>query len=99
MAGMATITGTEIHAMVEHWLRIQVNGYLGSDYGQDIKALLQLPLADGAADAFLAKMREDIPALQALPAGALNLYSVETPPDRQDLIIEIAGRTFEVTGV
>lgn len=96
---MASITGNDIHSMVEHWLRIQVNGYLGSDYGQDLKSLLQLPLATGAADAFLAKLRADIPALQVLPAGAVNLYSVASAPDKQEIIIEIAGRTFEVPGI
>lgn len=93
---MATITGNDIHAMVEHWLKVQVYGYLGSDYGQDLKALLQRPFSDGAADAFLAKMYADIPALSVLPAGAVNLYSVRTRPDQLDLVIDVSGRTFNI---
>ncbi len=54
---MATITGNEIQGMVGHWLKTPVNGYLGSDYGQDVKALLQQPQTDGAPDAFLQKLR------------------------------------------
>lgn len=93
---MKTITGTDIQKMVSHWLHTPTNGYLGSGYGQDIKSLLQRPLADGAPDSFLQKLRVDVPILQALPAGSTNLYAVRTPPDRLDLMIEVAGQAIEV---
>ncbi|ALS62246.1 MULTISPECIES: hypothetical protein [Burkholderiales] len=95
---MATITGKDIQEMVRHWLNTPVEGYLGSGYGQDAKALLQLPQADGAPEAFLEKMRQDIPALQALPPGSLNLYAVRTPPDRVDLFVDVAGVAIQVPG-
>jgi len=84
--------------MVRHWLNTPVCGYLGSDYGQDLKATLQLPQADGTADAFLAKLRRDVPVLQAMPPGEVNLYSLTTPPDRLQLMIEVAGQGIEVSG-
>ena len=93
---MATITGNDIQGMVSHWLHTPVCAYLGSDYGQDVKALLQQPQADGAPDAFLQKLRSDVNVLQALPAGSINLYGVQTPPDRLDLVIEVAGQVIEV---
>ena len=37
------ITGTGIQAMVSDWLDTPVNGYLGSGYGSDTRALLQRP--------------------------------------------------------
>jgi hypothetical protein len=95
---MATITGHDIQGMARHWLNTPVGSYLGSDYGQDAKSLLQLPQSDGAPEAFLQKMREDVPALQALPAGSVNLYGVPTPPDRLDLIVEVAGQAIQVPG-
>ena len=95
---MTTITGNDIQGMVRHWLNTPVGGYLGSDYGQDTKSLLQRPHADGAPDSFLRKMRSDVPVLQALPTGSLNLYGVPSLPDRLDLIVEVAGQTIEVTG-
>lgn len=95
---MTTITGNEIQGMVRHWLNTPVGGYLGSDYGQDTKSLLQRPHSDGAADSFLEKMRDDVPVLQAMPAGALNLYGVPFAPDRLDLIVEVAGQAIEITG-
>ena len=82
--------------MVRHWLNTPVGSYLGSDYGNDAKSLLQRPLSEGVADAFLAKMRQDLPVLQALPAGALNVYAVGTPPDRVDLFIEVAGAAIQI---
>jgi len=43
-------------------------------------------------------MRADIPALQALPAGSLNLYGVQSGPDRLDLYIEVAGQAIQIPG-
>ncbi|MDF0605371.1 hypothetical protein HZU77_006870 [Neisseriaceae bacterium TC5R-5] len=90
------ITALDMQDMVSHWLATPLNGYLGSDYGQDAKSLLQQPQSDGQADTFLAKLRRDVPILQALPAGAVNLYGVQHAPDRLDLIIEIAGQVVAV---
>ena len=93
------ITGNNIQDMVSHWLHTPVNGYLGSSYGQDINSLLHRPQADGAPEALLEKLRADVPVLQALPSGAVNLYSVQTPPDRLDLVIEVAGQAITVPEV
>ncbi|GAB4059081.1 hypothetical protein [Uliginosibacterium sediminicola] len=92
------ITGGDINGMVRHWLKTPVGGYLGSDYGQDLKALLQRPLAQvDAVDAqdVLNKLRADVAVLDALPAGSVNLYSLSSPPDRTDLVIEIAGQAID----
>ena len=94
----STITGEDVQAMVSHWLRTPTNGYLGSTYGNDIKALLQLPLSDSRmADALIRKLREDIPVLQILPAGAINLYAVPDGIERVRLELEVSGRTFDVS--
>ncbi|AEJ01306.1 hypothetical protein Nit79A3_1474 [Nitrosomonas sp. Is79A3] len=93
------ITGNDIQEMVSHWLQVPVNGYLGSSYGQDINSLLHRPQADGAPEALLEKLRADVPVLQALPSGAVNLYSVQTPPDRLGLVIEVAGQAITVPEV
>lgn len=91
------ITGKDVQSMVTHWLQTPVNGYLGSDYGQDALALTQLPLADiTAADAFLQKLRKDVVILDALPSGSVNLFSVQKAPDQRELIIDIAGTGITV---
>ena len=90
------ITGTGIQAMVSDWLDTPVNGYLGSGYGSDTRALLQRPQSDSAPDEYLRKLRVDVPVLDALPAGAVNLYAVSTPPDRLDLVIDVAGQAIAV---
>lgn len=95
---MAKINGNDVQRMVRHWLNTPTGGYLGSDYGQDVKSLLQRPHADGAADSFLMKMRNDVPVLNALPAGALNLYGMPTAPDRLDLVVEVFGQAIEING-
>lgn len=98
---MATqITGKEIQAMIRHWLKTPVNGYLGSDYGQDVKSLLQLPMADTAAvDAFLQKLKTDVALLMQLPADAVNLYAVERGIDKKEIVIEVAGLTVSLDEV
>ncbi len=95
---MAKITPTEIHDMARHWLNTPAGAYLGSDYGQDAKSLLQRPHMDTAADAFRAKMRRDGPVLQVLPAGSLNLYGQPVGADRLELVVDIAGQAIEVGG-
>lgn len=95
---MAEITGQDIYNMVTHWLRTPVNGYLGSDYGSDIKAMLQTPHAAGLADAFIDKMRADIPVLSMLPPGSINLYYRDQAPDKRELIVDVAGRTVTIEG-
>ncbi|SET44564.1 hypothetical protein SAMN05216326_12739 [Nitrosomonas marina] len=90
------IDGSEVQDMVSHWLKTPENGYLGSSYGQSLKDILQSPLSGGTADAQLQKLRTDVPVLQALPANSTNIYSVQTPPDRLDLLIEVAGQAIEV---
>lgn len=93
---MATISAKDIQAMVSHWLKTPVNGYLGSDYGQDVKSLLQKPLSDGSGDAFLQKMRADIPLLSVIPSNRINLYLVNRAPDKKELYIDVAGTPIQV---
>lgn len=93
---MSKVTGTEIQKMVSHWLQVPVNGYLGSGYGQDTKALLQLPQASGEADAYIAKLRDDVPVLSVLPTNAVNLYGASSGVDRLDIVLEVAGTAFEL---
>ena len=94
---MNSITSNDIHDMARHWLNTPVGAYLGSGYGQDIKALLQLPQVDGMADEFLRKMRTDVQVLNALPPGSVNLYGITSQSDRLDLVVEVAGQAIEVT--
>lgn len=93
---MAKITGKDIQAMVKHWLRTPVNGYLGSDYGQDLKSLLQRPLNDGMGDAVLQKLRGDVPVIGVVPSSAVNLLQINGDSDKKTFCIEIAGNTVEI---
>lgn len=96
MAQTVSFTPADIEAQIRHWLSTQVDGYLGSTYGSPILELLQNPFASGLADAFLAKMRTDIPLLTLLPANAVDLSYVDTAPDKRLLLISVLGRTIKV---
>lgn len=93
---MKNITRTDIDEMVNHWLQTPVCGYLGSDYGQDLKSILQRPFGDGSADAQIAKLKSDVEVLQALPSTAVNIYAVPAGVDKLSLVIEVAGSAIEV---
>lgn len=95
---MKQITAEELEGMVEHWLSTPVEGYLGSDYGQDAKSILQLPHSDGAADELLRKLRQDIIITTQLPPDAVSLYGAPSGVDRFDIVLDVAGRTFDLTG-
>jgi hypothetical protein len=93
---MDKITATDIQAMVSYWLATPVNGYLGSNFGQTVTDLLQAPMRAGQADAVLAKLRQDVPILAALPPGALNLYAVDEGPDKLRIYIDVNGTQIDV---
>ncbi len=100
MAGN-TLDMREVADMVRHWLETPVYAYLGSNYGNDLKALLQQPQNSVVADSFLQKLIADVPVLGALPAGSLNLYMEAVGNDRQRLVIDLAGTAVasDITGV
>jgi hypothetical protein len=87
------ITAQDIQRMITHWLNTPVNGYLGSDYGSDAKSLLQKALHSGVANAFIAKMKKDLPILSVIPEENVSLYSLPEPPDKIRIYIAIAGIT------
>ena len=89
---MDKITATDLQGMVTHWVGTPPNGYLGSDYGADTLAMLQSPMKIGLADAFLSKLRADVPLVGALPAGAVNLYAQDAGPDKRSIFIEASGQ-------
>jgi len=93
---MSPITAQDVQAMVSHWLNTPVHGYLGSDYGNDLTSLLQQAFSGGKADELIAKLRADVPALSVFPDGMVNVYGIQTPPDRLDLVIEVAGMAVPV---
>ncbi|MFM0060031.1 hypothetical protein PQR64_30810 [Paraburkholderia phytofirmans] len=96
MAQTVSFTPADIEAQIRHWLSTEVDGYLGSTYGSPLPELLQNPFGAGVADAFLAKLRADIPLLTLLPANAVDLSYVDTAPDKRQIFISVAGRTIKV---
>lgn len=82
--------------MVRHWLSAPVNGYLGSDYGQDLKSLLQRPMNDGMGDAILQKLRQDVPVIGIVPSSYVNLLQKDTYPDKRTYCIEVAGNVINI---
>jgi len=96
---MAQISGEEIQKMVRHWLEVPENGYLGSSYGSNIRALLQRPQFGDRrrVDAFLAKLRRDVPVLAALPADAIALYAQPKGADEMHLVLSVSGRNYDLS--
>lgn len=69
------ITAQHVIQMINHWLKTPPNGYVGSSYGADLNSLLLKALTSNVADAFIAKMKQDLPLLQTLNSEQLALYS------------------------
>lgn len=92
------ITSRDVAGMVEHWLRCPPNGYLGSGYGSDVKALLHTPMASGLADDLIAKARQDVPMLRLSPDGMVNVYAFDEDMDRKVIRFEVGGELLDVTG-
>jgi hypothetical protein len=96
MAQTVSFSPSDIEAQIQHWLSTEVDGYLGSTYGSPIRELLQNAFATGLADAFLAKLRGDVPLLTLLPANAVDLSFVDTAPDKRQLFISVLGRAIRI---
>ncbi len=90
----------KIEQMIDHWLGTPPNGYLGSSYGADLPSLLQKPLSHVTieADKFLAKMKQDIPILNALPAGSVNIYGQKVPGsfDKFEIFVTVFERQISL---
>lgn len=86
---MAQITKQDIQEMVYHWLNTPIYSYLGSDYGSDPKSLLHRPNEIGSADAFIAKMKKDLPILAAYEAS---VFFVPIDEDKSALVVTLNGQ-------
>lgn len=84
--------------MTQHWLSTLTNGYLGSDYGHDLNAVLHSPMSARQAEQQISKLRADVPMLARPDVAEVNLYAVETAVDRQALLIEVAGNLIAFRG-
>lgn len=93
---MNKITASDLQDMIRHWILTPPNGYLGSSYGAPTKDMLQTPMKTGLADAFLGKLRDDVPLAGALPSPALNMYAVDQGPDKRTIYIEASGQMVEL---
>lgn len=88
------ITGQDVERMARHWFKRPVNSYYGCGYGHSLPEVLFNPFGADKANEQVDKLKEDVPVLGILPEGSVNLYSVNTPPDRTEIIAAIAGRTI-----
>ena len=86
------VNADEVVDMVRHWLYTPPNRYFGSDYGSELKSLLQKPMLSNEAEILIQKIKKDIPILEAIP-NSVNLYMQELQgrPDAKRLIIEVLG--------
>lgn len=91
-----TLTPQDIADDVTHWLGCPPNGYMGSDYGSDVKSLLMTPMSSPAADDLLTKMRLDIPLLSVAPPGTVTVSSSDVGFDRKAILIEVMGQVISV---
>lgn len=92
-----TLNGRDVAAMTDHWLNTPLNGYLGSDYGQDIKSTLQQPQSSAVANNLIQKLQQDVPIIAAMPDESVGVYAVPRGVDGTDIILAVAGRTFNLS--
>lgn len=84
-----------IAKQLNHWLSCPTNGYLGSDYGIDLKQYLQRPMSTFDADALIVKMKNDIPILNTLPENSINIFIENNELDGKSIIFQIADKYFQ----
>ena len=95
MTQRVQITARDLSGMVRHWLGCPPGGYLGSDYGSDVAALLQTPQSGGLADGLIAKARADVPLLAQAP-GAVDVFAQPVGVDQLAITMSVAGELIDV---
>lgn len=93
---MEAIKIKDISSMVNHWLSTPQGSYLGSDYGNNAKDLLQSPQSTVLANSLVSKLKKDIPILNGLGSDKINAFSVKKQPDTISIFLEIVGIEFEI---
>ena len=88
----------DVASMTQHWLGCQAGAYLGQDYGNDVKALLQTPLAAGLANDTIAKLRADIPLIGASGPNEVNVYALQTGIDSMAVVFDVYGVPVQAGG-
>lgn len=84
-----------IVSQLAHWLSCPVHGYLGSNYGIDLKQYLHKPMSTFEADQIIAKMRHDIPALSLLPENSINILVQDDDIDGKHILIQVMDKVFQ----
>ena len=75
--------------MVNHWMNTRPNGYFGSSYGAPLESLLLTAMTSDKADAFIAKMKEDIPILKQLSSDQFAIYSENSGFEKKIFYLKI----------
>lgn len=89
------ISTSHVVAMIEHWLATPPNGYFGSSYGNNLAEQLLKNTSAFTADAFLAKMKKDIPILDEL-GDELNIVQSHEGFERVRVYIQLGDIHIEV---
>lgn len=84
-----TITRSDIIPMIEDWLSTPVNGFFGSSYGADLPSLLLSHQSAPVSDAFIAKLKTDIPILAQINQDQLALYAENNGFERKRIYLQV----------
>lgn len=82
--------------MINHWLATPPNGYFAQGYGCNVKEQLLQNLSAFTADAFIAKMKQDIPVLQQLNDDQLSIVTNTVDFERVQVFIQLGTVFIEV---
>lgn len=84
-----TFKARDIKRIIEHWLATEPNSYIGVSYGRNLSELLFGPLNEDKADTLLTWLREDIPVLNQVVDGELQVVSEVIGLDQRKFYIKI----------
>ncbi|MEY2864247.1 MAG: hypothetical protein RLY58_1954 [Pseudomonadota bacterium] len=93
------INGQDIIRMVTDWLSTPVSAYFGSDYGCDLESLLLKAQSAPVADAFIAKLKRDIPVLSSLSQDQLSLYASNEGHERKRIYLGIGVINLDLNAI
>lgn len=84
----------DIEIQFEYWIGLTAETVYGENFGNDLHSIIATPHSANIADEQIEKLRDDLPITEIIPQNSINLYSVNIPPDRVDIILQIGDKQF-----
>lgn len=93
------INAKDVEGMIDHWLRTKPNGYRGSSYGAPLEKLRLHAQTTSVANAFIEKMKQDIPILNQLSSEQFGVFFSNQGFEKKVITLKVGTIQIDLSNV